>query len=44
VIWIRTGNLKTNQIAEVLTTYYEEIEAFNSNVEYGCFEIHYFKN
>ena len=39
VIWIRTGNLKTNQIVEILIGYFSEIENFLGNDKYGCFEI-----
>lgn len=39
VIWIRTGNLRTEQIVKVLVEYYTEIESFLENSRFGCFEI-----
>jgi len=39
VIWIRTGNLKTKRIVEVLVEYFSEIENFLINANFGCFEI-----
>jgi predicted nuclease of predicted toxin-antitoxin system len=39
VIWIRMGNLKTSDIAEVLTQHCSEIEYFVNDKSYGCFEI-----
>jgi len=39
VIWIRTGNLKTMEIVDVLIDYAEDIENFLTNENYGCLEI-----
>ena len=39
IIWIRTGNLKTEQIANILNVYMTEIENFISDDNFGCFEI-----
>lgn len=39
VIWIRTGNLKTQIIADILVDYSEEIEKFVDDESSGCFEI-----
>jgi predicted nuclease of predicted toxin-antitoxin system len=39
VIWIRTGNLKTMEIVDVLIDYTEDIENFLTNENYGCLEI-----
>ena len=39
VIWIRSGNLKTKQIADLLAEYLNELDSFLANSEYGCFEI-----
>lgn len=39
VIWIRVGNLKTRQIADLLTVNISEIETFLASSEFGCFEI-----
>ena len=39
VIWIRTGNLKTMEIVDILIDYTEEIENFLTNENYGCLEI-----
>ncbi|WP_316797901.1 DUF5615 family PIN-like protein [Pedobacter frigidisoli] len=39
IIWIRTGNLKTQQISKILIVYLDEIEKFIEDSNYGCFEI-----
>lgn len=39
IIWIRTGNLKTQTIADILIDYSEEIEKFIHEDTLGCFEI-----
>lgn len=39
IIWIRTGNLKTQEILETLIEYSEEIERFIADENFGCFEI-----
>jgi len=39
IIWIRTGNLKTKIIADLLHDYSDEIEKFVDDNRYGCFEI-----
>jgi predicted nuclease of predicted toxin-antitoxin system len=39
IIWIRVGNLKTADIVQVLVDYQQEIEDFQGNLTYGCFEI-----
>jgi predicted nuclease of predicted toxin-antitoxin system len=39
IIWIRTGNLKTHAILEILTDNYYEIEKFVEDENFGCFEI-----
>lgn len=39
IIWIRTGNLKTQLIAEILIESYSDIEKFIHDKNYGCFEI-----
>lgn len=44
IIWIRTGNLRTLAIVDILKDYSKEIEQFIENVDYGCFEIFRFKN
>jgi predicted nuclease of predicted toxin-antitoxin system len=43
IIWIRTGNLKTKAIVDILNTYLVEIEKFISDADHGCFEIIKFK-
>lgn len=43
IIWIRTGNMRTHQILDILTEFYDEIESFISDDNYGCFEITTFK-
>ena len=39
IIWIRTGNLKTQAIINILIDNINEIEKFMGNSQYGCFEI-----
>jgi predicted nuclease of predicted toxin-antitoxin system len=39
IIWIRTGNLRTQQIVDLLLKHSQEIEGFLENSKYGCFEI-----
>lgn len=43
IIWIRTGNMRTQQILNTLIEFHEEIERFISDDNYGCFEITTFK-
>lgn len=39
IIWIRTGNLKTQSLADILLNYNEDIIKFMNDSNYGCFEI-----
>lgn len=39
IIWIRTGNLKTNALLEILVDNYSEIQKFIEDENFGCFEI-----
>ncbi len=39
IIWIRTGNLSTQAILNILIGYSDEIEKFIKNDSYGCFEV-----
>jgi len=39
IIWIRTGNLPTNILAEILISNEAEIQLFLEDNHYGCFEI-----
>jgi len=39
VIWIRTGNLKTQSIVDILINYSDDINKFINDSQYGCFEI-----
>lgn len=39
IIWIRTGNMKTQGILDTLIEYSEEIERFIADENFGCFEI-----
>jgi predicted nuclease of predicted toxin-antitoxin system len=39
IIWIRTGNIKTQAILDILIEYYDDIEKFIEDKSYGCFEI-----
>jgi predicted nuclease of predicted toxin-antitoxin system len=39
IIWIRTGNLKTQQILDTLIKHSEEIDRFILDDNFGCFEI-----
>jgi predicted nuclease of predicted toxin-antitoxin system len=43
VIWVRTGNLRTKKIVDILVEYTSEIERFLANDQYGCLEIVSFK-
>ena len=39
IIWIRTGNLKTQSIVDILINYNDDIVKFINDRNYGCFEI-----
>jgi len=39
IIWIRSGNLKTQLILAVLINHFDEISRFAVDEAYGCFEI-----
>lgn len=39
IIWIRTGNLKTQGILDTLIEYSDEIDRFIVDENFGCFEI-----
>jgi predicted nuclease of predicted toxin-antitoxin system len=39
IIWIRTGNIKTIALLNILLEYYEELEEFINDNNYGCFEV-----
>ncbi len=39
IIWIRTGNLKTEELANILKVHFSEIQEFENNPSFGCFEI-----
>lgn len=39
IIWIRTGNLKTQAILDILIDYIIDIEKFIEGKDFGCFEI-----
>ena len=39
IIWIRTGNLKTKAILDILIDNYSDLQKFESDSELGCFEI-----
>ena len=39
IIWIRTGNLRTEKIADILESHFLEIQDFENNPNFGCFEI-----
>jgi len=39
IIWIRTGNLKTQSIVDILIDNIDEIVKFINDSNYGCFEI-----
>lgn len=43
VIWIRTGNVKTDIVVSILIDYKDQIENFLTDPHYGCFEIIQFK-
>lgn len=44
IIWLRTGNIITSTIVDLLLDYYDDIIGFVKNSEYGCFEIVKAKN
>jgi predicted nuclease of predicted toxin-antitoxin system len=39
IVWLRTGNLTTSEIAEQILFNYSKIDSFIENSEQGCFEI-----
>jgi len=39
IIWIRTGNLQTETLANLLNTHSAEVQEFFNNPNFGCFEI-----
>ena len=39
IVWIRSGNLKTNDIADLLIRNFEAIQVFLEDENLGCFEI-----
>ena len=39
IIWIRAGNLRTEELAKILEDHFDELKEFESNSEFGCFEI-----
>jgi predicted nuclease of predicted toxin-antitoxin system len=39
IIWIRSGNLKTDEIADLLIKNQSSIQDFINNHELGCLEI-----
>jgi predicted nuclease of predicted toxin-antitoxin system len=39
VIWIRTGNLRTKQLSDILLNNQKEVKAFISDQKHGCLEI-----
>ena len=44
IIWIRTENIKTQAIINILIYYSQEIDKFIENSNYGCFEIFRLRN
>ncbi|MDR1895159.1 MAG: DUF5615 family PIN-like protein [Prevotellaceae bacterium] len=40
IIWLRTGNLTTAKIAELLIVHCQDISTFMDNTELSCMEIH----
>jgi predicted nuclease of predicted toxin-antitoxin system len=39
IIWIRTGNIKTKLLLEILMDYIKDLINFIDDSNYGCFEI-----
>ena len=39
IIWIRTGNVRTEELANILKSHFSEIQDFENNPSFGCFEI-----
>jgi predicted nuclease of predicted toxin-antitoxin system len=44
IIWIKSGNLKTSEIAELIHNGYQKIKEFDNNLELGLLEIYKFNN
>ncbi len=39
ILWFQTGNLRTDELVNILKIKFYEILDFNSNSDYGCFEL-----
>lgn len=39
IIWIRTGNLKTEEIADIMINHLQDLKIFIDDNNLGCFEI-----
>jgi len=39
IIWLKTGNLKTDELVKILQEHYDNIKDFLENENLGCFEI-----
>ncbi len=39
IIWVRTGNLKTLALVNILKNYHDDLQKFINDSNYGCFEI-----
>jgi len=39
VIWLRTGNQRTNELLSILISYSAELESFEKDNSLGCFQI-----
>ena len=39
IVWVRTGNLSTKQLVDILVGRFSDIEGFINNSKYGCMEI-----
>ena len=39
IIWIRNGNVNTEELANILKIHFSEIEEFTNDSNFGCFEI-----
>jgi predicted nuclease of predicted toxin-antitoxin system len=44
IIWIKSGNLKTSEIAELIHNGYQKIIEFDNNLELGLLEIYKINN
>ena len=44
IIWLKTGNIKTDELVKILQENYDNIKDFVENRDLGCFEIFRFED